>query len=214
MLEAVTHTTFNVRLSVKRWIPPPRITFWTNQFRGCLAYVSYLLWDICGYKLCRCLGSLVMFGWSSKAWLNMSNSRMFLVWKNICLANVDNFSKVTGWKWIFLSDLPEGNEDCTGIFLFCMQRDFPPPTGDFFDWVHASSNVNYPLLIFLKVVLQNKYWNVSFVVFFEVFSLYNWRGKLQLRSSAWVMYCYTPKWNCMFMMTVKFTWEVKVKRKV
>lgn len=69
-------------------------------------------------------------------------------------------------------------------------------------------------LIFLEVALQNKYWNVSFLVFFEVFSLYNWRGKLQLRSSAWVMYCYTPKWNCMFMMTVKFTWEVKVKRKV
>ena len=33
-------------------------------------------------------------------------------------------------------------------------------------------------LIFLEVVLQNKYWNVSFVVFIEVFSTYSSRSKL------------------------------------
>ena len=103
-----------------------------------------------------------------------------VVWRNICLANGDNFSKVTGWKWIFLSDVPEGKEYYTGIFLFCMQkaaRDFPPPTCDFLIGSMPQALLIIPL-IFLEVVLQNKYGKVTFVVFIEVFSPYSSRGKL------------------------------------
>lgn len=54
--------------------------------------------------------------------------------------------------------------------------DFPPPTVILIGSMpQAMLIVPLIMIVFLKVVLENKYRNVSFVIFIEIFLAYSWR---------------------------------------